>query len=355
MNTPAPKNAAYCVDTNLLIEFVALENIPWRTLVSNVEWVRVIVPTKVGEEMDEHKNKSGRLRRRAIEFSQLSRRMEESENGVVVLREDNPKVTVEFGQLFRKTDLDADQFELEDSDNRIVAEVVAIARNVAGLAFLADDSKPIRLARQAGLPVARPLAEWRRREGPDERDIEISDLKREIGARPILTLTLADAHGQNKIVIEDKPDAAEDPCLKAFAEAVVESEPQTSREALVGRHGLYSPGPFDLGMSLQGVTGLEESQIKQYVSDYRRFVSESHKVAETLHTLLSGFGFARHIDINVGNDGDRAAEKVLVEAEVSAPFQFRPINSISKLLKSILKAPTPPKPRGGIGDISHLG
>ena len=203
MNTLPPRSSAYCVDTNLLVEFIALENIPWKTLTPDVELVRVIVPTKVGEEMDEHKNKSGRLRRRAIEFSRLSRRMEESEDGAVVLREANPRVTVEFGPLFRKTDLDADQFELEDSDNRIVAEVVAIAKNVPGVALLADDSKPIRLARQAGLPYVRPLAEWRRQEGPDERDIEIVDLKREIGAQPILTLTLADVREQRRLVIED--------------------------------------------------------------------------------------------------------------------------------------------------------
>jgi hypothetical protein len=56
-----------CVDTNLLIEFVALENIPWKTLAPTVELVRVIVPTKVGEEMDEHKNKTGRLRRKRFD------------------------------------------------------------------------------------------------------------------------------------------------------------------------------------------------------------------------------------------------------------------------------------------------
>jgi hypothetical protein len=281
--------------------------------------------------------------------------MEGSGDGVVVLREADPRVTVEFGPLFRKSDLDADQFELEDSDNRIVAETVAIARNVPGVALLADDSKPIRLARQAGLPYERPLAEWRRQEGPDERDIEIVDLKREIGAQPILTLTVTGASTQNRLVIEDSPDTAEEACSKAFAEAVAESQPQTSRESLVKRHGLYSPGPYDFGISLHGTPGLTNSQLEQYDKEYQRFMSTSQKVAEILHKALSQLGFARHINIDVGNDGDRAAEKVLVEARVSAPFQFLPTNSISKQLKSMLEAPTPPKPSRGIGDLSYRG
>lgn len=82
MNATPPKSVAYCVNTNLLIEFVALQNFPWKEFDQNVDLVRIIVPTKVGEELDEHISKSGRLRRRAIGFGQLARRMEESEDGV---------------------------------------------------------------------------------------------------------------------------------------------------------------------------------------------------------------------------------------------------------------------------------
>ncbi|WP_027992022.1 PIN domain-containing protein [Sinorhizobium meliloti] len=355
MNTAPTTSVTYCVDTNLLVEFIALGNIPWKKLAPTADLVRIIVPTKVGEEMDEHKNKSGRLRRRAIEFGQLSRRMEDSEDGVVVLREEGPRVTVEFGPLFRKSNLDADQFELEDSDNRVVAEVVAISRNVPGVALLADDSKPIRLARQAGLPYIRPLPEWRRQEGPDERDVEISDLKREIGAQPNLTLTIGDAGAQKRLVIEDGPGTIEEACSKAFANAVIESAPQVPRESLIKRHGLYSPGPFILDSGFHAAPGLRNSELDQYDEEYQRFMEMSEKVADGLHKALFKFGFARLIDIDVGNDGDRAGEKVLVEAEVTAPFWFLPTDSISRLLKSVLRAPTPPKPSKGIADLAFRG
>ncbi|TWA89391.1 hypothetical protein [Bradyrhizobium stylosanthis] len=185
--------------------------------------------------------------------------------------------------------------------------------------MLADDSKPIRLARQAGLPYTRPLPEWRRQEGPDERDIEIVELKREIGAHPILTLSLADVGEQNRLLIEDNPKAAEDACRKAFAEAAVESEPQTSREALIKRYGLYSPGPYDLAVHLRGVSGLEESQLQGYENDYRRFVNKSQEIAKTLHVMLSAFGFTRHIDISAGNAGDRLQKKFLLRRRSKVP------------------------------------
>lgn len=200
---------SFCVDTNLLVEFTSFDAIPWRDLALNAEHIRIIVPTKVGEEMDEHKNKSGKLRRRAIEFSQLARQMEDSPDGVATLKANNPRITIEFGPLFRKAVLDADQFDLDDNDNRIVAEISAIARSVEGAILLADDSKPIRLARQAGLPHVRPLPSWRRAEGPDERDTEIRELRQELGAQPRLVVSCPEAGADNALIIEAAPQSTD--------------------------------------------------------------------------------------------------------------------------------------------------
>ncbi len=294
--------------------------------------------------MDEHKSRSGRLRRRAIEFSRMSRSMEDSEDGTVVLQEIAPRVTVEFGPLFRKSDLDSDQFDLEDSDNRIVAEVMAIARTVEGVTLLADDSKPIRLARQAGLQYARPLPEWRRQEGPDEKDIEIANLKREIGAQPILNLAISDLEAGQHLILEDGPKDGDESCTKAFVEAIEDSEPKVTRKSLIKRYGLHSPRPFDIA-PLFGMSGLTTSQLAEYDSDYKNFLEKAQQVAAILHTLLSKIGFARFALIDVGNDGDMTADKVLVTAQLSGPFVFLPNNVVSERLEALLEAPTPPAPR----------
>ena len=61
----------FIVDTNILIEFKSLEQIPWRELAPNADVIAIIVPTKVCEEMDAHKKKSGRLKRQGITFSKM--------------------------------------------------------------------------------------------------------------------------------------------------------------------------------------------------------------------------------------------------------------------------------------------
>jgi hypothetical protein len=355
MNTETRKSFAYCIDTNLLVEFVTLEDIPWKTLEPTAEVVRIIVPTKVGEEMDDHKKKSGRLRRRATEFSQLSRRIEDSNDGVVVLREVDPRVTIEFGPLFRKSDLDADQFDLDDNDNRIVAEAFAIARNVPNLVLLSDDSKPIRLARQAKLACRRPLADWRRKEGPDERDTDIADLKRQIGAQPSLTATIVGNGAHKELIIEDRPESADPACTIAFLEAVLEGEPPVLRKELIEQYGVYSPNVYDFGTHLHGAPGLTNSQLSQYESEYQQFKEKSQQVANSLYKGLSHLGFGRLVEIDVGNDGDRAGEKVLVEVEVGGSFRFLPTNSISKQLKTLLEAPTPPTPESGLVGSNYHG
>lgn len=348
MNEIPLNSTTFCVDTNLLIEFIALDRLPWKTLAPAAELVRVIVPTKVGEEMDRHKSKSGRLRRRAIEFSQLARRMEDSADGIVVLREAEPRVTVEFGPLFRKSQLDADRFELEDPDNRIVAEVFAISQQIPNIILLADDSKPIRLARQAGIKYVRPLMEWRRQEVPDERDVEIEELKREIGAAPVLTLGFSEAESEKRIIIEDGPDGTDEGCANAFSQAVVETQPQVPRDELISRYGHYTRGPYDVHSGLYGAPGLTSSQLDTYEDDYRRFIDTSRKVAHSLHRIFFRFGFTHYLEIKIGNDGTRAAEKVLVEAEVSAPFKFLHTKLVFDKWDLMLEAPSPPKPHLGV-------
>jgi hypothetical protein len=336
------QTVTYCVDTNLLVEFISLETIPWHDLVPDAEGIRIIVPTKVGEEMDEHKNKSGRLRRRAIEFSQLSRRMEDSQDGVIVLRSESPRVTIEFGPLFRKSELDGDRFELEDPDNRIVAEVAAIANSIPGTTLLADDSKPIRLARQAGLPYLRPLPEWRRQEGPDERDTEIQELKREIGARPLLTVSMAEPgdEGEMRQVLMPAPDACEAACSSAFRSAVLELDPQVPREELIERHGLVTPGRFEILYINQGLT---ENSLQRYDETYREFEQKVTKVAAGLARSFDFYGISLPLTIVAGNTGDRAAERVQVTAEVTAPFYFLPPDIIEDALSSLIDPPDPPE------------
>lgn len=186
----AATEVVFCLDTNILVEFRSPAELPWKELAPNATTIRLIVPTKVGTEMDQHKFSSGRLRKRAAEFAELARRIEDSEDRPVRLSTPDADIalTIEFGPLYRTKDLDGEKFDLDDPDNRVVAEATMIARDIPELILLADDSLPIRLARHVGLLHVRPPRSWRRPADGDERDETIADLRRQLGPQPNLVL-----------------------------------------------------------------------------------------------------------------------------------------------------------------------
>jgi hypothetical protein len=229
-------HVTFCVDTNILVEFRALGELPWHELAPSASHVRIIVPTKVGKEMDAHKQSAGRLRKRAADFASLVARLERNDYSPLVLRERDPQVTVEFGALFKASDLDGDQFELDDPDNRIVAEAYRTAQEIPELVFISDDGLPIRLAHHAQLPVVRPPASWRRPEGTDEKDREIADLKRQLGPQPKLVLGFPDGVGDDRRHVLGMPPVTICPhCINRIATAILTKNSKVRRRVLEDR------------------------------------------------------------------------------------------------------------------------
>lgn len=153
--------------------------------------------------MDGHKSSSGRLRKRATNFSRLTARLESNDYAAITLRASQPSVTLEFGPSFKTRDLDGELFDLDDADNRIVAEAFRMTQDIENLIFMSDDGLPIRLAHHAGLPVVRPPESWRRTDGSDERDLQIAELKRQLGPQPDLFLSFSDSNGDNAVYTRD--------------------------------------------------------------------------------------------------------------------------------------------------------
>lgn len=165
------------VDTNLLVEFQSLDRLPWADFVPNARSIRIIVPTTVAEEMDAHKKKAGKLRRRGLEFNRIVKAIEASQDETAVLNA-AVRTTVEFGPLYRRSELDGDLFDLEDPDGRIVAEFSLLRQEIPSAVLITDDSKPLRWARKMGLPHSGPTkrGDWwkdrtrRMQRSPSSRD-----------------------------------------------------------------------------------------------------------------------------------------------------------------------------------------
>jgi len=346
-------DVTFCVDINLLVEFLPLEQIPWPELAPNARTVRIIVPTRVGEEMDAHKKKSGRLRRRGIEFGNRARKIEDSAEGHLVIRAEAPRVTVEFGPAFRRSQLDGDLFELDDADTRIVAEAAAIAQGTPGTMLLSDDSKPIRLGRQAGLLCVRPPETWRRIEATDEKDVLIDELKREIGAAPRLVVRLPDAVDEKGThLVEALPERTGcDHCTKAIAEAALSVDPKVPRSRIERQYGIGSDGGWGMSIGLSE-TWVTQNALREYDSEYAGFQARVVRWAQMVPSILAQSGELLPVTIEVANEGDRAADRVLLEIEISGGFTLRPMIMQGDGLHEFLMPPLAPRPRSHV--LGHL-
>ncbi len=345
----AATEVVFCLDTNILVEFRSLAELPWKELAPNATSIRLIVPTKVGTEMDQHKFSSGRLRKRAADFAELARRIEDSEDRPVRLSPPDADiaVTIEFGPLYRTKDLDGEQFDLDDPDNRVVAEATMIARNIPDLILLADDSLPIRLARHVGLLHVRPPRSWRRPADGDERDETIADLRRQLGPQPNLVLNFpATADHNRRYDLVSPPDGICEDCVDRIYRTALALDPQVPRSTLEARYP--SARPMSLGAyqipSITPVGAVSSGMLDRYEREFESYRRHLRIWASGLPKILSKPGVMRPIDIEIVNEGDRAADKVHLEATLSGPFHFLAIDHFDIALEDLLEVPDVPKP-----------
>ncbi len=339
------EKVVFCIDSNILVEFPSLDSLRWRDLAPNAMEVHIIVPTKVAEEMDAHKKRTGRLRRRGIEFAKIARAIEESPKLQIEISTKNPLVVVGIGAIFRKSELDGDLFDLEDSDGRLVAEIAAIVNQIPNAVFLSDDSKPIRIAMQTGLAHTRPPESWRREDGPDERDLQIAELKRELGAQPELVLSFPDAVDESRVHVLEPPPT--DVCVGCFAglvEAALSVDRKVPHEETIRRYGLENPNSLRIPTYSVFSDGVSEESLQEYDQDYRAFERQVRKWAELIPELMVAPGLLLPIEIEVANEGDRAAERVHIEVEAKGDFFFAPLDVVDRQVSQFIEPPDPPSP-----------
>lgn len=97
-----------------------------------------------------------------------------------------------------------------------------------------------------------------------------------------------------------------------------------------------------IGFSYHGK--LTRQQLDDYEQSYEKFHAQVERLSEKLPSTFALFGTSLPVTINVGNDGNRAAEKVQVEAKLEGPFYFSDPHDTRKGFELYLEPPKPPKP-----------
>lgn len=351
----AQDSVVFSVDTNILIEFQKLEFIPWQDVAQNANEITIVVPTKTGEEMDRHKDSgTGRKRRRAQEFQQIIRQIEESNDDRAILKERDPIVAIEFTPVFHRSKLDEKQYDLDDDDGRIVAETAAETVKRPNLILLSDDAKPLRLAQQTNLLALRPPAEWRLQEGPDERDRKIADLERQLGAHPNLSVTFPYGDEKNVHLFEAAPASDAPQWLRdALAEAVLTENPKVSRDTTVRTYGLVSENI--LSMSLTGSSdGVTVRQLERYDEEYTEFEASITHWADGVAENMRHIGSFLPIHVSITNQGTAIADKVIVELSLTGDFCFMPRSFPGMYLDLESEAPDAPRPSSFLNPLTNF-
>ena len=326
-----------CPDTNILVEFRPLAELPWHELAPNAVHIEIVIPATVAEEMDGHKKAPGRLRRRSMEFNDLSRRIEEHGEEALVLRPDAPKVTVSIGNVYRQKDLDGEVYDLDDKDGRIVAEVSKLDQGAIPVILFSDDTKPLRLARQTELRCQRPPTSWRREEPKDDRDKEIETLNRQLGAHPILSIAFRDTDASRPAYASETSGPLDEAYEVGFTTAILSAVPKVSQDALITKYGIEgSGGAIDVGFSK-----LTRTQLSEYDRDYRNF---EQRVKRVMQTLPNGLNKSIVVHFDVENKGTAAASGVDVVAEVKGDFKLALVGQMRDQIERFLVPPDPPVP-----------
>ena len=166
------------LDTNVILEGLALQSQPWEEIDSNGPILVVLTPTLLSEV--DSKKKDGRLAPKAREFNRLVAPLAIN-NEPISLRESEPRVDMVIGVCNRIDWATYDDLDRSEGDDRIIAETL----NMRGMPHnqklvVSQDINPLIKAGRHDLRTKHLSDRWLPKPETSAKDKEIERLKREL-------------------------------------------------------------------------------------------------------------------------------------------------------------------------------
>lgn len=169
------------IDSNVALECLALEQLPWRE-VDNAGPILVLITPTVLQEVDSKKNHA-RLGDHARRFNRTLRPLLSGQSSVVVRESPVPRVEVALADCGR---VEWDQYpdlERNDADARVVAQALSVrGPSLNTRVLVSHDIRPLHLARLHGLKIHQIGDNWLRPKEISEADKKAVNLQRELDA-----------------------------------------------------------------------------------------------------------------------------------------------------------------------------
>lgn len=351
----------YFLDTNVFIQCKALDQLPWHQICTDGD-ILLLVCRAVQDEIDKHKQDgNGRRARKSREASSLLRKIVLSDDSRIVLRESHPRVEISFAPPVTNSTAPLDTFDLTYSDDRIVADTVAYARENPGqkVYLLTGDTGPMMTAKRCGLPFELVPDTWLLDPEPDSRDKRISELEKRLKAieqsAPQISIELSSHSGNvvSPIVIEMARYRAlsvkevNTLSTEAFSIFPMETEFDPARHeppkemsrirTHLGPIYEYEPAAPD------AVKEYKEQTYPAWQAGVRAFF-------EDLARNLDGRSSLLNLNVTIGNTGYVPAENVLVEFRTAGGvLLLQPVEDEARKKFSgdmhLPQCPCPPKGR----------
>ncbi|TIS87703.1 hypothetical protein [Mesorhizobium sp.] len=336
------------VDTNILYHFGNVERLKWEQLFPDVSSVTVFVCAQVQKEMDNHKDTAtGYVRNRAREYQTLLRSAELDAG--YRHRSMSGAIAVEFAFLDRPrdTDLDPEAFDLAEEDSRIVAELLhAAASYGVELTLLANDARPIRVARQHGMKTLRPDAWEQQRAEPETPEVtrlraEVRELRQRLGAHPDTRLSGLPQTSVHRIFAGFDSGFDAESFLERLKAGLIECHGLPSAESVAREHNVRRD-PFHLASGLGRVTSFDidryHDELGQFDQDVREFDIEAFK------GLLRNLSMVASVKFELLNEGTRPDESVTIDVALVSAGRFVNPDDFHDEFGRVLELPSPPAP-----------
>lgn len=222
------------IDSNIALECLALEQLPWGEIDSSGPILVLVAPT-VLQEVDAKKNHA-RLGDHARRFNRVMRPLLGEQSTVHVRLSPNPKVELALAECSRVDWSNFPTLDPDEPDSRIVAQALhIIGPPQSAIVVVSQDIRPLHLAKQHGLRTHHIGENWLRPKEISESEKKAAALKRELDAmksrEPSLSLSFkADAD----LVIAHKIRDLTDMERKDFQDTILSLNPmpEQSRDPL---------------------------------------------------------------------------------------------------------------------------
>lgn len=319
-------------DTNVLIQGLALQALPWGEL--GRTRIEVVICGPVIRELDRLKNKPGRVGRAARAMSGTVRELMGSPERSDILRQRDPQVCRRLkragGSAVREG------LDISHDDQAIIHQALSLLDEGADVLLLTDDNFAAMTAEDFGLPVMMLPAHWLKPAEGDGSAKEIARLQAENSrlkaAEPALQLRFVNAQGEPIARLEAAmkfyPPLADHDIERLTARALAAAPMADLSLESAAKRDPELPGGYLLGAKaaqanlMARVRPVTQADIDEYAQAYKAW-------AEAVRAKLAGFAgeWNRRRDwprarLMAANGGTRPAEDVLIEIEAAGGFQI---------------------------------